>query len=120
MVKIPSVKKIGESYIYKHKKLIKNHKMMEWLKTGLVAVYMIIALGLYGYFINIASTKWYFLRVEKEKVSEAKFQNEIVKIDAKKIEWEIYSNIIPKSYFNGKLNNNIIIIKTNKNIVYAK
>jgi len=57
-------------------------------------VCFLFSIWIYWYFINIASTKWYFIRVERNKLWEIKFQNEIVKIDITKLEWEENNNIL--------------------------
>jgi len=103
MIKIPSVKKMWENYLVIKKRLIRNNKSMNIIKTWFVFVLFLLSIWIYGYFINISSTKWYFIRVEKDKLSEVKFQNEIIKIDVKKLEWDIFSNILPINIQNAQI-----------------
>jgi len=93
MTKAPSVKKMADSYLNIKKKLIKTSKIFSAIKSLLVVLFLLFSLISYGYFVNISSTKWYFIKVEREKLSEIKFQNEIVKIDIRKLESKIFDSI---------------------------
>ena len=121
MVKIPSLKSMSASYIAYHKSLIRNYKFIEKIKMGFSIFLFLLAIWAYGYFVNVASTKWYFIRVENEKLSEIKFQNEIVQIDTKKIEWEILNNILPANLDNNDLTWKVLVIRENmKEVVYNR
>ena len=119
MLKIPSVKKMWLTYIVMKKKLLKSHRFIENLKIGFSAFLFLISIWLYGYFINVSSTKGYFIKVEKEKLSEIKFKNEIEKIDVKKLEWELANKIAPNPMKDqDKLWWKIIVIKKNGQVAF--
>ena len=121
MVKIPSLKSMSASYIAYHKSLIKNYKFMEKIKMGFSIFLFLLAIWAYGYFVNVASTKWYFIRVENEKLSEVKFQNEIVNIDTKKMEGEILNNILPANLDTDNLTWKVLVLRQNmKEVAYNK
>ena len=109
MVKIPSIKKMSSNYLLMKKRLLKGYKFLNYIKLWFAVFVFLLSLWAYGYFVNISSTKWYFIKQEREKLSEVKFQNEIVKIDIKKIEWDISSNMIIKTKLNNLTWNTIII-----------
>ena len=113
MVKIPSLKKLSWSYLFYHRELLRNYKFMEKIKLGFSIFLFLLAVWTYGYFVNISSTKWYFIKIEREKLWEVKFQNEIVKIDTKKIEWEILNNILPTNLDIKSLSWKVTIIREN-------
>ena len=119
MVKIPSVKKMSINYLTLKKKLIRNSKFLEKLKLFFSISMFVLSIWAYGYFVNVASTKWYFLKVEKEKLQEVNFQNEIVKIDTKKKEWEILTSMISNvNIANDDLKWKIVYIKRATKLVY--
>ena len=93
MTKAPSVKKMANSYLNLKKKLLKSAKFLNLLKMSFAVGFFLFSLIAYGYFINVSSTKGYFIKTEREKFSEIKFQNEIVKIDVRKLESKIFDSI---------------------------
>jgi len=97
MTKSPSVKKMAQNYLNIKKQILKNYKFISNIKTVFSIIVFILSIWIYGYFVNISSTKWYFLRQERQGLSEIKFQNEIVKIDIRKIEWKILDQTLPAS-----------------------
>ena len=117
MVKSPSLKKVWLCYLAYQKRLLKNYKFVEKLKLLFSIFVFLLALGAYGYFVNVSSTKWYFIKVEREKLEEVKFQNEIVKIDVRKIEGDL-SNFLVNTSKMDSLTWNIIKITDLKEVVY--
>ena len=93
MTKAPSVRKMAKSYLILKKRLLKNSKFINMVKMSLAAGFFLFSLVAYWYFVNVSSTKGYFIRTEREKFSEIKFQNEIVKIDVRKLESKIFDSI---------------------------
>ncbi len=67
--------------------------------TFAVALFL-LSIVTYGYFVNVSSTKGYFIKTEREKLSEIKFKNEIVNIDVRRIESQIFDSINLDSYSN--------------------
>jgi len=121
MVKIPSIKKMSSNYLVTYKAILRNYKFMEKIKMGFSIFLFLLSIGAYGYFVNVASTKWYFIKVEREKLAEVKFQNEIVKIDTKKIEWEIFNSITPANLDIKNLTWKVLVLRENmKEVVYNK
>jgi len=114
MVKIPSFKKIWKDYVNYHKELLEDYKFKEKIKMMFSIIFLVLAMGFYGYFVNISSTKWYFIKIQREKLAEVKFQNEIVKIDTRKIEWEILQNVVPFNIVDtDNLNGKVLTIREN-------
>jgi len=97
MTKSPSVKKMAQNYLNIKKQILKSYKFVSNVKTIFSIMIFILSIWIYGYFVNVSSTKWYFLRQERQKLSEIKFQNEIVNIDVRKIEWDILDKTLPES-----------------------
>lgn len=93
MTKAPSVRKMAKSYLILKKRLLKNSKFINMVKMSLAAGFFLFSLVAYWYFVNVSSTKGYFIRTERENFSEIKFQNEIVKIDVRKLESKIFDSI---------------------------
>jgi len=119
MVKVPSIKKMGSSYLLMKKKLLKSYRFINYIKLWFAVFVFLLSLWAYGYFVNISSTKWYFIKQEREKLSEVKFQNEIVKIDIKKIEWELSSKMLIKTICKKEsLTWDTIIIKDFSQLTY--
>ena len=100
MRKIPSVERMSYSYLYLKKSLLKEKKFIEWIKTILAILIFLLSVVTYGYFVNISSTRGYFIKVEREKLSEVKFKKEIVSIDVRKIESQIFEKIRLDNYSN--------------------
>jgi len=97
MVKTPSLKKLSYAWV-ERKQLLKNKKFINKIKTFFSVAFFLLSILSYGYFVNTGSTKGYFIRVEKEKLSEIKFKNEIVKIDARKLESKLFDSINLNNY----------------------
>lgn len=65
--------------------------IMEMLKVGALAFFLVLFIFSYLIFINKASTRGYFLRKENQKLSTISFQFEILKtrmLDYKQQNWE--------------------------------
>jgi len=52
---------------------------MEFVKVGLLVTFLVLACGLYLYYVNRSSTRGYFLRQENQKLSTISFNYEILK-----------------------------------------
>ena len=100
MTKTPSVRRMSQSYLYLKKKITKNRKFIEQIKMILIIGLFLLSIITYWYFVNVSSTKGYFIKTEKEKLSEIKFKNEIVNIDIRKIESKIFNDISLDNYSN--------------------
>jgi len=121
MVKIPSIKKMSINYLTYHKNILKNYKFMEKVKMGFSIFLFLFSIWAYWYFVNISSTKWYFIRVERDRLSEVKFQNEIVNIDTKKIEWEILNTILPLNLDTDNLTWKVLVLNDRfKEVAYNR
>ena len=94
MTKAPSIRKMGLSYLALKKRFLKSRKNIELIKLIFVSLFFLFSIVFYWYFVNVSSTKWYFLKQEREKLSEIKFQNEIVKIDVRRLESSVLNNIV--------------------------
>lgn len=119
MIKVPSVKKMSYNSLNIKKQILKNEKFLSYLKTWFSIFLLLISIWVYGYFVNISSTKWYFLKQERYKLSDIKFQNEIVKIDVRKIEGNIFDN----NFYNDSYNYStwkVFVVKESNEFVYNK
>ena len=86
MIKIPSTKQMNLNYMLIKKRLKNNFRLIDNIKTIFSIICLLLSIWVYWYFVNISSTKWYFIKTERAKLSEIKFKNEIVKIDIRKLE----------------------------------
>jgi hypothetical protein len=117
MIKYPSFKKFGIYYLAYKNRFRKNYILMDKIWSLIAITVFITAISIYWYFINIASTKWYFINIEKKKLNEIKFQNEIVKIDIRKLEWALSNSILTFNNLNNLTWTTIILTYT-KEIAY--
>jgi len=116
MTKAPSVKKMAKTYLSIKKQLLKSKKFMDIFKISVAVAFFMFSLIAYGYFVNVSSTKWYFIRAEREKLSEIKFQNEIVNIDVRKLESKIFDSINLES--NSSITWKVLTISTVTSVAY--
>ena len=93
MIKFPSTKQMNFNYLLIKKQLKHNFKFIDNIKTIFSIMCLMLSIWIYWYFINVSSTKWYFIKNERNKLSDIKFKNEIIKIDVRKIEWSINNTL---------------------------
>jgi len=89
---------MAQSYLYLKKKFLKSKKFLNNLKTAIALILFLSSVVTYWYFVNVSSTKGYFIKTEREKLTEVKFKNEIVNIDIRKLESEIFNKMNMDSY----------------------
>ena len=111
MIKIPSTRQMTLNYMLIKKQLKNNFKLIDNIKTIFSIVCFLLSIWVYWYFVNISSTKGYFIRSERNKLSNIKFKNEIVKIDIKKLEWSINDSLAYNS--NSILTWKVVTLTTN-------
>jgi hypothetical protein len=71
-----------------HNKIRYNKKLREYGKAGVVVFFFVFFLGVYIYYVNKASTLWYFYRQEKTKRDAMEFDYNIQAFETTKIyEW---------------------------------
>jgi len=110
------IKKMAKTYLSIKKQFLKSKKFIDTLKILIAGVFFMFSLIAYGYFVNVSSTKWYFIRAEREKLSEIKFQNEIVNIDVRKLESKIFDSINLES--NSSITWKVLTISTVTSVAY--
>ena len=114
MIKFPSTKKMKFNYLVIKKQLKNNFKLIDNIKTIFAILCFILSIWIYWYFVNISSTKWYFIKNERNKLSDIKFKNEIIKIDIRKLEWSINNSLTYNS--NKILTWKVIMLNTNNEL----
>ena len=67
-----------------HNKIRYNKKLREYTKAGVVVFFFVFFLGVYIYYVNKASTLWYFYRQEKNKRDAAEFDFNIQSFETTK------------------------------------
>jgi len=111
MIKFPSTRQMTLNYLLIKKQLKNNFKLIDNMKTIFSIVCFLLSIWIYWYFVNISSTKGYFIKSERNKLSDIKFKNEIVKIDIRKLEWAIDNTLVYSS--NNILTWKVITLNTN-------
>lgn len=89
-----------------------NYYLIDNIKLYLSILILIIIIWIYWYFINITSTKWFFLRKEMKNLNDSKFVQNIYQIEALKKEKQIWENLSINQTLNEKK------IKIKQNVVY--
>lgn len=68
-----------------HNKIRYNKKLLEYSKAWVVIFFFVFFLGIYIYYVNKASTLWYFYRQEKTKRDAMEFDYNIQSFETTKI-----------------------------------
>ncbi len=98
MKKWPTLKKMSSKYILWKRKHILNKKISETVKNSISIMALISSVVFYGYFVNISSTKGFFLRKEMNKLEDIKFENSIEKLEVAKLEKKLLDNLISENF----------------------
>jgi len=93
MQKVVFFTSIRKQYTCLQEKIKKNYRTINALKLSITFLIFFLTIWVYWYFVNISSTKWYFLRQQMQNVEEAKFQNSITQLEILKKEKELWDNI---------------------------
>ena len=67
--------------------------MIDWMKLFITIMIFIFTIWVYGYYVNVSSTKWFVLRQEMNKLKEAKFSHNIVQFEIMALEKQIRENM---------------------------
>ena len=89
---------MSSKYILWKRKLILNKKISETLKSSISIMALISSVVFYGYFVNVSSTKGFFLRKEMNTLEEIKFENSIEKLEVAKLEKKLLDNLISENF----------------------
>lgn len=81
MKKFIFFKNISNKYLKLQNDIRKNKKLINWFKIWIVFAVLFTVVGVYGYLVNVSSTKWYFLKQQKQKLAQAKFDRNIVQLE---------------------------------------
>lgn len=84
---------LSKQYVNLQIKVRQNYKILDWLKIIITFLIFFLTIGIYGYFVNVSSTKWYFLRQEMKNLEDAKFTHSISQIEVLKKEKSLWDNI---------------------------
>lgn len=123
MRKFVLLKSISKQYIELQKKVRRNNQVLDSLKLLTSVIIFLLIIWVYGYFVNISSTKWYFLRQEMKNLEETKFTHSITQLDILTMERDIWNEIQTVSVFNEKkvtIRDKIVRIKTQDNKMAMK
>lgn len=93
MQKVVFFTSIRKQYICLQEKIKRNYRTINALKLSITFLIFFLTIWVYGYFVNVSSTKWYFLRKQMQNVDDAKFQNSITQLEILKKEKELWDNI---------------------------
>lgn len=118
-VQTSSLKKAYSGLILKYKRY---DSTIEFLKVGALVAVLVLAGFLYLYYVNLSSTRGYFLRQENQKLSTISFNFEILKtklLDYKQINRETIQGT------NGKrevvdVRAEVVKLPGNTDLAYAK
>lgn len=69
--------------------------------TTTIAIFLLTVI-IYGYFVNISSTKGYFLRQELKSLEDAKFASSVTKLAIMKQEKQLWDTIKLSQNYNQK------------------
>ncbi len=86
-------KSLSKQYIFFKCKLRRNRQILSIVKLAIVLVIFFISVIVYWYFVNVWSTKWYFLRKEMSKLENTKLLYNVVKLEVLKKESMILNKI---------------------------
>jgi hypothetical protein len=123
MNKIVLLNSLSKEYIDFQKKVKQNHKTMDNIKLFIVISIFMFTIWLYGYFVNVNSTMWYFYRIEWNKVEETKLFHNITQLNvlkSQKLLWDDINSelkVVKKRDRNIKIDNKIIYLKYNQELV---
>lgn len=93
MQKVVFFTSIRKQYTCLQEKIKRNYRIINSLKLTITFLIFLMTIWVYGYFVNVSSTKWYFLRQQMQNVEEAKFQNSITQLEILKKEKELWDSI---------------------------
>ncbi len=120
-------KSLTKNYIDFKNKIRKNRKLINQLKLATTIWILVFTIWLYAYFVNISSTKWYFLREETNKLEEEKFLHSLAQLDVLKEKRNVWKDIQEDSSYKQNnvgrqpqwlsVNDRVIHIQTNTQLV---
>lgn len=99
MKKIVFLESLSKNYLNLQYKIRKNQRLIDSLKITVTILIFFLTLWAYWYFVNISSTKWYFLREQRQELEQAKFKHNITQLEVLKMEKENWDKISQKSNF---------------------
>lgn len=114
MKKIVLLSKIADNCQSLQQRIKQNIIMVDMTKLLVTLIIFVATLWVYWYFVNVSSTKWYFLRKEMRKLETAKFEHSIIQLKIVKKEKEIWDSIdtdFDPDYYNNKVNPKIVFLQ---------
>lgn len=102
MAKIVLFNSISKQYISLQSKIRKNRRTIDWIKISITILIFLFLIWIYWYFINISSTKWFFLRQEMKNLEDTKFSYSITNLEVMKMEKNIWDKINTNTLYNQK------------------
>ncbi|MEF2175326.1 MAG: hypothetical protein V3575_02540 [Candidatus Absconditabacteria bacterium] len=93
MKKIILLESLSKKYINIQNKVRKNNKIIDGLKMTSILLVLVFSVGIYGYLVNVSSTKGYFLRQEMKKLEDIKFNNSITQLEVLGMERQLWDSI---------------------------
>jgi len=101
-------------------KYLQNHGMMDLFKVGILFVSFLFIIFIYLYYVNLASTRGYFLRQANQDYDAVNFQFEIVKTQLLSLKQENWAKIHNWDYQHEviKLKTEIVYVPENSDLAY--
>ena len=112
MEKIIFLKSLSKQYLNLQNKVKQNYKIVDAMKLFVTLFILFFTIWVYWYFVNISSTKGYFLRQEMKHLEEAKFNHSIAQIEVLRLEKDIWENMQSDTVLKQKK------IQINEKVVY--
>ncbi len=126
MQRVVFVESLSKKYVNIKNKVRRNRKTVDKLKLITTVMILLFTMWVYWYFINISSTKWYFLREEMRELENKKFEHSLVQLEVLQNKREIRQDIQQDSIFRQdnigrqpqwlSVNDRIIYIETDKRL----
>lgn len=112
MKKIVLLNSISKQYVSLQSKIRKNRRTIDALKISITLLIFLLFIWIYWFFVNISSTKWFFLRQEMKNLEDSKFSYSIISLEVMKKEKDLWDRINTNSIFNQK------VVSVQEKIIY--
>lgn len=99
MNKFVFVESISKKYIEIKNNVKKNRRLINQLKLVTISMILVSVILSYLFFVNISSTKWYFLRQEMGILEEEKFSHSLVQLEVLRAQKKVWQDIQDNSWF---------------------
>lgn len=126
MQRVVFLKNLNKQYVIFKRNVKNNRKFINNLKLVTTFLILLFTVWVYWYFVNVSSTKWYFLRQEMRLLEEEKFLHSLTQLEVLKKQREVWQEIQDNSSFRQNnigrqpqglsVNDRVIYIKLNNHL----